>query len=427
MTGRPPGPALEADGRDLRLEVWALVGTAMVAQASVSVAELGIPTLAPFLKHGLRLSAAGVGVLVAAVNCGRIFGSFPAGRLADRIGEPPVMVAACLGVSVFLACATLPSGAAGVGLLLIGLGLFAGAAAPAGSRFVLSAFSRHRRGVPMGLRQSAVPLGGLTAALLLPAAADRWGFRAAFLLAAGLALGGALVVLRMTRRRIWTPSSRRARGDVSGLGLDRNLNLRLVIAWGMLFIGGQYALVSYLVLDLSGRVELTLATASLMLVLAQLGGIVGRILWGFLSDRHFASRRRPPLLALNAIACAMALSLALASPSESLVLIAFTAFVAGVSMIGWQGVWMSLVSELAPPAAIGGALGYGLTFTNLAIVAWPPLFGLIADLTGGFELSWALLGAALCVSGLIMLLVREASAPGDAGGDNVGGTRGAIA
>jgi len=386
------------------------VTSAVLAQASVSVVEMGVPTLVPFLKQSFGLSVAGVGLLVASINWGRVLGSWPAGLLADRIGEPPVMVAACMGVAAFVSVAALASGPLGAAAALACVGVFAGAAAPAGSRFVLSAFGRRRRGLPMGLRQSAVPLGGLIAAFALPFLADRWGLRTALLVAGGACLAGGALAGLLTHRAGRAPLGPRrepAEHSPAVRPTVRDGNLRLVIAWGALFIGGQYALVSYLVLDLIRTRGLTLASASLMLVLAQLGGIAGRIAWGVLSDRRFASRRRPPLLALNAIACAAAFSLALLGRGEPLELIAITSFLAGASMIGWQGVWMSLISELSPAAAMGRAIGYGLTFTNVAIVAWPPLFGLIADRTGGFAVSWAVLGGALCISAALLSCVHE--------------------
>lgn len=411
---------------------WLLVATAVLAQVSVSIVEMGVPTLVPFLKQSFGLSVAGVGLLVACLNGGRVLGSWPAGLLADRIGEPPVMVAACTGVAVFVSLSTLAAGPLGAGVALACLGVFAGAAAPAGSRFVLSAFGRRRRGLPMGLRQSAVPLGGLIAAFALPFIADRWGLRAALLVAGGACLGGGVLVALLARlsagRRLsktWRPrpaidvplaadSRPAARTRTPRPGVSDG-NVRLVIAWGVLFIGGQYALVSYLVLDLVRTVGLTLATASLMLVVAQLGGIAGRIGWGVVSDLRFASRRRPPLLALNAIACVAAFSMAALGRGEPVSLIALISFLAGATMIGWQGVWMSLISELYPPAMMGRAIGYGLTFTNVAIVAWPPVFGLIADRTGGFTASWVVLGGALCVSAALMSCVCEQS-PREAGG-----------
>jgi MFS family permease len=85
--------------------------------------------------------------------------------------------------------------------------------------------------------------------------------------------------------------------------------------------------------------------------------------------------------------------------------------VAGISLIGWQGIWASLVSELAPQHAIGTAVGYGLTFTNIAIVAWPPVLGLVADAAGSFRAAWLVLTVALALSMLALAAVEERWSP----------------
>jgi MFS family permease len=59
---------------------------------------------------------------------------------------------------------------------------------------------------------------------------------------------------------------------------------------------------------------------------------------------------------------------------------------------------MTMVSELGPPGSAGTAVGFGMLFTNAGIVAWPPLLGLAADLTGSLRWSWVVLGVALVVA-----------------------------
>jgi MFS family permease len=71
--------------------------------------------------------------------------------------------------------------------------------------------------------------------------------------------------------------------------------------------------------------------------------------------------------------------------------------------------WNALLSELAPANAVGTAIGFGLTFTNVAIVIWPPVFGWIADRSGSYRVSWLVLAAALAASGALLAGVGERS------------------
>ena len=64
------------------------------------------------------------------------------------------------------------------------------------------------------------------------------------------------------------------------------------------------------------------------------------------------------------------------------------AAVAGFCLIGWQGLWVAMVSELAPEGRAATAVGFALMFTSVGIIVWPPLLGFAADAAGSFRWSW---------------------------------------
>lgn len=384
---------------------WRLLIVAVVAQGTISFVELGVPVIAPFIKDGLDLSAAAIGLAVAAVNMGRILGSIPFGRVADRLGERLVILLGGIGVAVFAALAALGT----YGLLVVGLvlcGAFAGSSSPAGAKLIAGAFDRGRRGFPLGIRQASIPLGALLATALLPALAAAAGWRWTLAAAALVPLAGAGVAVLLARGS-WREPGSDARTSLRTVARDRDILLAGL--WTLIFAGGQYAILTYLVIDLTGR-GIALSAAVIMLGLATAGGIVGRLGLGWISDVAFSGRRLPGLLAVTATGAAVSLALAV-SDHAPLSVIGALAVLSGVSLIGWQGLWVALVSELAPPDAAATALGFGLTFTNVGIVLWPPAFGLIADLSGGFEASWIVLAIALGLSLAVLLGIRERPSP----------------
>jgi MFS family permease len=387
-----------------RRQAWALVASAVWAQVTISVAEMGVPTIAPYLKETFNLSLAGVGLLVASINLGRVVGSIPAGRAVDRVGESTVMIAGGLGVAVFFALGALAPTAVSLAAALVLAGVFAGSATPAGAKLVLGAFPPEQRGLPMGIRQSAVPAGTLIAALLLPLIATRLSVHWALAVGGVAPLAGSLGVYLLARR-LADPTAVRADPDVRRLPLRtlaRDRNVVLATAWGVVFVGGQYALVSYLILDLTSESHRGLGFAALMLALASAGGVIGRVAWGMLSDRVWRGRRKPPLLALTLAGTLSAVTLALLPAAPVGVLVVAASAMAGLTMLSWQGVWMSLMSEISPRDSAGTTVGFGLTFVNLAIVGWPPVFGLLAELGGGFRLPWAALAVAFAGSALLL-------------------------
>jgi MFS transporter, ACS family, hexuronate transporter len=390
------------------------LAVAVVVQTTISIAEMGVPTLAPFFASTFALSAGQVGLLVSSLGVGRTFGALPAGLLVDRIGETTVMVVAGVVSAGLFALAGLAPAWWGVAAALAVAGVFTGSAGPAGTKFIIGAFPPTRRGLPMGVRQSAIPLGGLLAAVALPLLAHHHSLRAALLACGGaLAAGGVCALVGMPA----LPGERGAApGGPSGFALVRaDRDIRLAVAWGMLFIGGQYAIVSYLILDLTAGsgVSLTLATA--LLAVAQVGGLVGRVLWGLVSDRRFDGRRKPLLQGMTAGGLVCVLVLAAAPGHEPAAVLVLVCLVAGGTLIAWQGMWNALLSELAPAHAVGTAIGFGLMFTNVAIVFWPPVFGWIADRSGSYRVSWLVLAAALAASALLLAAVGERASVPDPG------------
>lgn len=375
---------------------WQLLWVAFVAQAAISLVELGIPVLAPFIKDDLQLSAFAVGIVVTSLNVGRFVGSVPAGQLADRLGERRVLIASGVGLSAFAMLGALGS----YHVLLVALicaGVFSGAATPAGSRLVLVAFPRERRGLPMGIRQAAIPLGALVASITLPLSAGIVGWRWTLAGAAVVPiLGAGISALARIPPPPKTPGGQQMR---TLREIARTRKILYAGLWALLFVGGQYALLTYLVLYLENDLGMGRTEAFALLALSNLTGFAGRLVWGWVSDRFFGSRRRPGLELLSVIGIASTALLAAAPAGNAATLVAgIGAALGGFCLIGWQGLWVTMVSELAPEGSSGTAVGYALLFTNAGIVVWPPLLGLTADVTGSFRWSWVLLGVALVLS-----------------------------
>src|SRR6187402_3184715 len=151
--------------------------------ASAAVLFVGLPVLAPALREEYALSLSGVGVLLATAWIGGTLTLLPWGLAADRFGERLVMAAGLAG------CAVCIAGAAGASVNA------------ASGRAVMQWFDASERGLALGVRQTAIPVGGFLAALTLPAIASRGGSEAAFLFMAALCGLGALVSALVLRDR----------------------------------------------------------------------------------------------------------------------------------------------------------------------------------------------------------------------------------
>jgi MFS-type transporter involved in bile tolerance (Atg22 family) len=82
--------------------------------------------------------------------------------------------------------------------------------------------------------------------------------------------------------------------------------------------------------------------------------------------------------------------------------------VCAVGAIGWNGVQISLLSELAAPGAEGRAVGMGIMLQQPGMLIGPFLFGLVVDASGSFRAAWLLLVAYFVLAILVISAVREA-------------------
>lgn len=381
---------------------WHVLGAAVLAQLGVSFVDQGLPTLNGFVKADLRVSAAVAGLAISSFSVGRVFGSYGAGLAADRLGEQRVIVAGGVATGALVGLAvTAPLPLLFVLLMLAGVA--SAASTPAGGRLVLLAFPRERRGLALGIRQCGIPLGGLAAAAVLPRIAhvSSWRWSIAVAGAATIALVVPLLAMRIGE------ADRPELPSIGGVSPARDRNIRLLTAWSCLVVTGQYAVLAFLALDLHHAGRLSLTAASLLVAFANACGIAGRVFWGALSDHALSRGRKPLLLVLTAAGLASAVLLFVVPRSAPLgVLLAVSGF-AGLALIGYQGLWVTMVAEAAGPARVGAATGFAVTFVTIAIACTAPVYGLVADLAGSYRAIWAALSLVLALAFVPASLVRE--------------------
>lgn len=388
---------------------WLALGAALLVQICISTVVLGLPALVPFIQADLGLSHGQVGAFASAINLGTMLTLPLAGLAVDRFGERAVLVAGGIAVGFLAMSVGIPRGFWLPLLLLVLVGVGAATPTPAGSKAIMGWFPLRQRAMAMGIRQTGIPVGGALAALMLPPLAIVWGWRSSLLLAGILAIGAALVV-RVAYRAAEGPEPapgappERAAGARGGL---MNRSILFVSLSGAVLGLAQFCLLTYLVLYLRDRWGVPVAVGEMLLLLSNLGGGAGRIGWGIVSDRWFHGSRKHALLLVTLLAAAMSFTLSALPPGSPLVLVAVAAFLFGGTGLGWNGLYVTLVSELSEPGRHGATLGNSMLITYLGIVGAPPLFGLLIDRTHSYQLAWLLLAAVLVFSGLLLLPVRE--------------------
>jgi predicted MFS family arabinose efflux permease len=385
-----------------------IIALILIAQTVANVGPLGIPAIASLIRVDLGLTLAQAGSFLSAYYIGPALVSLPAGTLADRWGVKRMLVLGQLVIAAGLLAASLATSYAAFTLLLVAAGFGYGMLNPTSTKAVMGWAPAAHRATLVGLKQVGLPLGGMLGAALMPALALGLGWRVALVASAALIAAGAvasLVAYRDPPGAGLPPAAPGARGAVASVLTSRDLWL-LAIATAV-FAAMQTVWMSYLVLYLQGTVGLSLLAASRLLALAQLGGMTGRVLFGMLSDRLFAGRRRLPLVLAGVSSAACTLAIASVGAGASTVGLSALAFLFGVVGIGWNGVQHTWMAELAGARAAGTAVGLGLGVSSAGVTLGPLVFGYFVQRAGGFQAPWLALALSMAVALGLLFLVRE--------------------
>jgi MFS family permease len=389
---------------------WLTLCVTLAVQALVAMALLTLPVMAPAVAGALGISATYIGVYVAVVYAGAMLASLASGPAVARFGAIRVsQVGLTLCAAGLVLCVVPNVLAMAAGAALVGLGY--GPITPASSHLLARTTPAHRMSLVFSIKQTGVPLGGALAGAIVPGLQHIAGWQQALLSVAAANLVCAVLaqVLRRELDAERDPSKPLALGRL-GQPITLVLShpgLRLLAGCSFVFSMAQLSLTTYLVTYLTGVLAYGLVAAGLLLSISQVGGIVGRVLWGYMSDRTLGARRTLAFLAV--LMSVMALATAALQPSMPSAVVFAILAIFGASAIGWNGVYLAEVARQAPPGQAGVATGGTLTITFLGVVLGPPLFGALSGMLGSYRAGFAALAVptALCA----LALVRRRWAP----------------
>jgi sugar phosphate permease len=350
---------------------WTILALGTAAQASYAAVFLGVPVLAPQLRDEYGLTLTQIGIVLAAFSLGGMVTLLPWGLLADRVGERGVLAAGLAGAGAALVVAGLAPGYE----LLVAMLVLAGAAGAsvnaASGRAVMSWFEPSERGFALGIRQTALPLGGAAAALALPPIAAAGGTDAGLLALAGACLATALAGAAGLRE---APPDEGDVGDF--LHPLRDGRMWRLSTGSALLVCAQMTILAFAVLFLHGVRGLSTAAAAGIFAGMQVIGAALRIVVGRWSDR--LGSRIGPLLRLSfALAVSLAVSAALTSAPLAVFVPAFV--VAGALASSWNGLSFTATAELAGRSRAGAALGFQQTALAVASGITPPVFAALVE------------------------------------------------
>ena len=343
-------------------------------QACGTLLVVAMPTIAPAIAASYGVPAYMIGYQASLVYVGVLAGLSLGANLSLRWG----------------ACRTTQTGLAlqAIGILLAStrnLALLAPASAfigfgyalltPASSHLLLRYTPERRRNMVFSLKQTGVPLGALAAALTAPGLALLIGWQGALWIYATVVLG--MVAAMQWRRRHWdddrNPNVPLASNPFAALTLMWSIPaLRRLSIVGGLLICSQMTMQNFTVTMLYEELKIPLVQAGLILSIAQVGGVSGRLFWGWMADR--TGNCLQVLMILTAILLVVSLTCATLGPSWPIIAIALLFFLMGATGSGWHGAYLSETARLAPPGRVSVATSGSLLLNNTSAVITPLVF-----------------------------------------------------
>ncbi|MGK8466704.1 MFS transporter [Nocardia cyriacigeorgica] len=379
---------------------WAMLGLGVFAQASSAVFVHGVPFLLPALTdRGMPLATAGL--LVAMPTVGLVCTLIAWGYVVDRIGERKVLVAGPLLMFVAGAAAATTSSYPALGVLLFLGGVGAASTNGASGRVIVGWFPPHRRGLAMGIRQTAQPLGIGVGAVAIPLVAGAHGVAAAILVPASMAAVAAVGCLAGI---VDPPRPQGSAADRANPYRGSTTLLR-IHAVSVLLVFPQATVWTFALLWLHRDIGWSLPVAGTLVTATQLLGAAGRIGAGAWSDR--VGSRLGPLRSVAIAAVLTMAALALAAWAQWWWLAIPLLVIASVVTVSDNGLAFTAVAEIAGPYWSGRGLGIQNTGQNLVLAIVPPVFGALIT-HAGFPATY-LAAAALAV--IAIPLVPKDAAP----------------
>jgi MFS family permease len=398
----PPGSLADAS--------WKLaLSVTLLMQTVAAFLNQCVPVLAPLLTGSAGLPPEAAGHLAALGMLGSLVFLIMGGPILARLGPVRTLQGGALVAAAGMAVAALGGMVAlGTAAFLIGVGY--GPTPPAGSRILAATAPPRHRSLIFSIKQAGAPLGGVLAGLLIAPAATAFGWPAALTLAIGIALACAALIQPSrasldVEREPGRDIGLRAllgRGNIIGpfaaLRLHPLLPPLTLLACSLATVQGCFF--AFAVTWLTETRGMSLVQAGVVFAAMQLGGVLARIVLGWMADRsgHAAMN-----LVGQGLGGAAAVTLFVLLPPLGFGWTALLGLVAGSLVASWNGIYQAEVSRLSPAGRIAEATAGSTTLCFLGYLIPPGIFAVLVTLTGSWLLPQLLAAGQLVVVALAVL------------------------
>lgn len=344
------------------------------AGASAIAADLNIP--AAYIGYQIGIA------YFAATLCTLFSGSLTR-RMGYVLSLAVAMALIALGavVTTFWQLAGMFAGSIIMGL---GFGLIPASA----SQILISVTEKNKRAFIFSIKQSGIPIGGMLSALTTPYFAEQLGWRAA---GYAVSISCLLIFLFLfVNRHRWNIEDRNTAPTSFNpflplIAIHRSRRLMMLIYMAVFYVGIQIVWLTFMSPFFVEDLQFSLAEAGYFLAIVQVTGIVGRILWGWLSDRLQDNFSAMLMLGwIMVICCAAPYFL---NTDTSILVLTLLCFFIGFSAVSWNGVFHAALIEIADPGETVQVIAGMAFYIYVAMFTWPALYALLIEWSGNYTIS----------------------------------------
>ena len=345
------------------------------------------------------VSVKSITVAITLTLATRALGAFIFGRLADKYGRKPILMLVVLLYSVFEAASGFAWSFASFLVIRAAFGIAMGGEWGIGSSLAMETIPDRWRGWVSGLLQAGYPLGYFLATLLFGFAYSHLGWRGMFFVGAS----PAILVFFINSQVEESPAFRKIKSgkQVSALTILRSHGKLAIYAVVMMaafnfFSHGTQDI--YPKLYLAQQAHLSHATLTKIVLIYNVGAMLGGICFGFLSQK--IGRRW-------AISLACVLSLCIVytwSHSHTAAVLAVAAFIMQFAVQGAWGVVPVHLNELSPAEIRGTFPGFVYQLGNFIASVNAPLQIALAGAAKDYGFAHLLVAGTVAILLIILMI-----------------------
>ena len=399
---------------------WKIVLTvatlSMLLQNTFSyVCQITMPILADRIAENFDISRAWLGLYLFVQNIASIITAMCCGGFILRYGAVRISQWALLMMGGSLIIISLkiiwlyP-----IGAVLLGLG---GVLTPASSHLLARVCPPKIAALIFSIKQTGVPLGSLVGGLLLPFLIGISIYVASFKTSIHVDAFGAafvtgllvyLIVIILQAVRSYFDSDRQPNVKISFSNITKTMKMVIStpelrdLAFGSFAFGGlQSIFAGFFILFLIDGLGYSETEAGTAFAIASFTAVGARIFWGYIGSVYLSAR---VVLGFIGIFSGVASILTgFYDEAWSYTLIISIAILYNITALSWHGILLAEIARLTSRDAVAGITGGVLSFTGIAMMTYPAIYGIFLAITDSYATGFICLSIPSFIGGFIFL------------------------